>query len=626
MNQKKKFIIGMVFISQAALAQSVRPSLMVTRSNVESATPVQQTNEMFLAGKKEMARRYAENLVNKSRLDIDEALKARLISALMENKDIETAISQIMNDSDPKHNRINQLRVELMVNLADIKITTDRAGSPDGLRLAELVFTVNPRGVTQEALTNLEFFLSELKTAVLAGADFGDALEHAQKSTALETNHEVNLDMIHEAMIRPQEGVIALFKGSQDRGLFTINGPEGVPLEVSMTKAQGEKLESDAWDMAMDLMQMAKDPAAVQDALANRALRGLDQKSTATRVFLESNPILDRKSTLTTETSKNSEKTAKSIDDLLKSLRHYDRLVVNRSSFSNAKDRAKDFLSKVPLVGMAMTSYEEAVTTERTKILEIEQALVRSAAQLAENNKTMMDVKLRAIKLRSDLEIEIAKVKIVSDYILHLAKEAEANGDKDLATTLRSEISQSLESRKNSAMTFYAALGAADKAFTQLITQANQLIQQGAGLVETAIPIISINQTAQIAGETLKQTAAQQKAVRVFVTSQLESLQKQLEKNAKTINEMAKLPLIDPKVLENFEASMRQIAVERTAAMEEAAVSLRGVNDVLTNMMNNERKNAGREALGLVTHAMVHGDAHGFAGSGKACAISVKGK
>lgn len=626
--------------SQVALAQTTpmsRPVLNLARPAIGGlgaaapAAAAPKDNALYLAAQKQLAEKQVKMLAQKEGYVIEEALAARLVSAMVKNKSVEQAVMMIVGEKSAKTAEVNMLRLEILSLLGDInphdaaqiKAASNDMALQGGIRVARLVTNLNSRGISEEGVKNILIYMTALKESIVTGLELGDALDIARRTTAMEGTVEVDNDLIDEVFTTP-DGVVSLFKGANDRQLLTVTGPNGQPLDVRMTPAQYEELQKEAWDMALELHALAKDPSSLQENMATKALANLNKSSDSAQIFLDQNPLLDRRSGFQKERSDNVGEVSNNINELLDSLKEYNGLVTDKGLGSIA-GKIKDVAASTPFLGKYVTNAEHAVSTSRTKIETIDKKFVQSANQLAANNVTLMDIKGRSMKKRENLDFEIVRVKLTSDYILHMAEQAEAAGDAALGDTLRSEISRTLESKKNRAMTFSLSLGATEKAFTQLIAQGNALIERGSGLRDVAIPIISINQTAQEAGKDIAADVKQQKKVSMFLTNQFVTLGDTLKTNGDMINELSKLPLIAPEVLTTFQNKMAQIESDGVKAQREAAESLRIVNDDLSKMMNAGRIAGDRDSVGMHSYNMVNGTHTGVSGSThQECASAAK--
>ena len=484
-----------LIFSQVALAQTppmARPPSTLARpaiGGLGAAAPaaVPKDNALLLAAQKQLAEKQVKMLAQKEGYVIEEALSARLVNAMVKNKSVEQAVMMIVGEKSVKTAQVNMLRLEILSLLGDInpndaaqiKAASNDTALQGGIRVARLVTNLNSRGISEEGVKNILIYMNALKESIVTGLELGDALDIARRTTAMEGTVEVDNELIDEVFTSP-DGVVSLFKGANDRQLLTVQGPNGQPLDVRMTPAQYEELQKEAWDMAIELHALAKDPSSLQENMAIKALANLNKTSDSAQIFLNDNPLLDRRSGFQKERSENVGAVSNNINELLDSLKDYDGLVTNKG-ISSFAGKMKDAAASTPFLGKYVTNMEHAITTSRTKIETVDKKFVQSANQLAANNLTLMDIKGRSMKKRENLDFEIVRVKLTSDYILHMAEQAEAAGDAALGDTLRSEISRTLESKKNRGMTFSLSLSATEKAFTQLIAQGNALIERGAG-------------------------------------------------------------------------------------------------------------------------------------------------
>lgn len=592
-----------IALSGSVLAQtSVRPSFIKAPESQNAPGTLE-----VKAADKQVAERIVKAMAAKKIYGIDEATQKSLIAGYASNRSLREAIQDIQHQeqhssSDPQVKSVNNLRLKILTSLSEVDIynaeqiqkSQSDAEVASQLDLMTLVRGLSPLRLTPNAKTNMIKFLTEVQTSIENGALLGDALRAAKEIVLSETGIEINISLIREAAAS-SGGVAELFKSVDDVSNIDVSGPSGPVMKVRMTMREAQVVEGLAHEMALSLMELARQPD-IGVAFKEKAIQDMKASMTKTSIFIENNPLLDRQSTQFKQISESKESVAESVDELLGALQDLGAEVGGKG----VKSRLGRWVRKT--IPMADKVIKDPVAWERSlkeKVLEIDKVLADGVTKLDTNNQILSKLKGDALVQMNDLQKNIAKTFLVSQFLQHYIKEQIEKGDNDTANLIKAEIVPRVERELNGAMSLYGVLTASVEAMNELMRTNNLIITNSIQLRTVASPAIAITESVKEAGRDAEKVVQQSVAISRFVEKQLLQMSEQVRKNNELFSKAAGETVVNPEVLDKVLTDLAKEKIEMAKRMSEAGERLHKSNVKLVGVLNNAQQILKQDALGV---------------------------
>jgi uncharacterized protein YaaN involved in tellurite resistance len=607
-SKKNLLIISSLLVVGTSSAQQfgVRPSF---QSKGIQQGAVEGRNESFNAKTADaiIAVKQLSRIKDAGLYKIDDAAMVRLSEGHTSNKGISEAIKSIISlDSfaakDSSIKSINELRLLILsqlkevdpYNLQVLEKSRNELETASQLDLMYLVMGLNPLALTAKAKENIILFLTEVNNSINNSSKISDSMRVAQEELVMQKGVTIELSQI-QAAYRSQGGIAELFKTTEDITNIDVQGPNGTVMQVRMTLKKAQELDSMAHEAVIRLIELAKSPD-VSAVFKSEAIKEVQNGVENASLFLKDNPLLDRSSSKFTKVKEEKDRVANDINELLSTLKDLGASVGKKGVMAGA---SRWIRKSIPLADKVI---KDPVAWERTlkeKILEIDKSIVDGINRLDSNNQELGKLKAKALENMSDLQVKMAKTKLISDYLQAYIKEITKRGDAETANIIRSEVVPRIERDLNGAMSLYGVLTASVEAMNHLVSTNNLIITQSVQLRTVASPAIAITESIKEAGRDAEKVVKQSSKISKFVENQLQQMSEQIKKNNELFAKAAGETVVSPEVLEKV---LTELATERTAMADRMAKSgeqLRASNEKLIDVLNRASENLKLDAVGL---------------------------
>jgi hypothetical protein len=449
-------------------------------------------------------------------------------------------------------------------------------------------------GLSVEAKTDIKRYLSEVQKSISSGAALKDALRVAKEIIEMETGKSFEIDAIDRAY-NSAGGVAEIFKSVDDITAVDVAGPgSSTTMKVQMTRRQAEQVENEAHEQSLILLELAKSPD-VATAFKDKALTEMKRDMNGINIFIKDNPLLDRESTVMKSVREEKDRVASSIDELFEELQDLGAIVGGRSW----KHNMARMVRKVPLVKRVVKDPSAWKRSIREKVLEIDKILEDGIIKLDQNNETLGSLKARAHEQMRNLQISMARTKLVSDFLQHYIKEKRSIGDEDTARIMEAEVVPRIERELNGAMTLYGVMLASVEAIGDLSRTNSMIITNSIQLRTVAAPAIAITESLKEAGKDAERIVKQGQKIGKFVESQLQEMVKQTKRAHESYAKAAGESVISPEVLEQVLTDLAGERENMIKRMVEAGVKLHTSNQKLVTVLNKASETLKNDSLAV---------------------------
>ncbi len=621
-SRQKRFIIGMTTILIAypsfvlAVGSSQQASGVTFRlsgANVKKAETGSLSEVMspeVIAKRIEINGRSLDGL----KLNIPQGTRDIVIEEMVTNKGLVGLISSIGRESAANVAPINILRIKIASFMKGIDILdTTQIQRAQGdisfqneFHIAQLVATMNPRGVSTNTRANVEFFLKEVLQLLESKVPRHEILRLAAESTLASKGFVVDIASISEQATKP-DGVMGLFKGMDEQLLYDIGVVDGgVPLTLRMTGKKLAEMEADVEERVKDLVDLASNTQNVQQVYANQALQALNKASDDVDRFMKGNTILNASSTIAVSARSETAKVQTSVGDLLRELQ-YLGVEIGGEGFKN---KYQDVLRSLPVIGKRLAPDRvDRIKTARDQIVEIDKALVAGANNMSANNLQLMKMKGEIIALRIKLQEELARAKMSIELLEKYEKYYRDAGNLHVADVIKQDILLRLQRDFSASLILYGQMAIATASIDAMVAANEIIIANANDIRRVAIQAIAIQETLRIANLQTKQVMLQQKAIQAYLATLTVQNVNLLRENAAMLKEAMSTPMMEAAVigqaikdLVEIQNTSRKDRAEAATAMGKAnadmiavvnqinQLNLDPVGAAVGHIMNGERK------------------------------------
>lgn len=371
-------------------------------------------------------------------------------------------------------------------------------------------------------------------------------------------------------------------------------------LKLRTTDERVAEAEEKASRMAEYLTNVAIDPTTIQTTAANSAMESFNQTTEQVARFLDGNTVLtDTRNNVFSDTQtatsgkglisiKNEAGKASlsSVDIAAKSI---DELMVNLRALGAASSSKRGLvsrLSKIPLIGPKIEqNYSRNFENIKSKILEVDLAIVESARNLHENNGQLEGLKTKAQEYANELTQEIISLKLLSESLeneLYSLKQT----DPHAANIMESEIIPRVERQLSDKKSLFGVLIAGQEAINQVIQINHGLIEDAANLRNVAAPAISINTTIAAVANKAQLAAKRHRAVRAFTNESLRMVGEHVKKANELYYEEAGKPTVDPEILNGLLTTLANEKSKRLERQIQIGLALKESNHKMVQVFN----------------------------------------
>jgi hypothetical protein len=590
-NIQSKIAIGLAInmICSAAMAAPAgtgvgfRPSLRMETKAPEAAQDLE--NPVVAAKRANMN----ETTLRGLKMNLSPAALDNLPQAMVKNRGLVSAITNISHENADNVRAINELRIEILnltsnIDIADPAQRT-RAESDVHFQhqfdLVRLVATINPRGVSGNTRANVEFYFKQIKSLLDAKVPADRVLELASEATLAEKGFNIDVESISGA-ITSGEGAIALFKGIDEERAYEIGTAGGQVLKLRMTAKQLEDMENEVNERVEDLLALARNPREFDKLQSSKALKQLNAAAEDVTLFTKNNTILDASSKTSQDARTSTAEVQTSVDELLRELQVLGH-AIGGESFKNS---FLDTLRSLPMGKKFIGDRVDRIKTAREKIGEIDKALVNGANKMEANNQQLTTMKSLAINRMVTLQTEMARAKMALDFLKQYAEHFTQIGDQTTANTINQEILLRLERELSASLILYGTMATAIATIDALVSSNEVIIANANDVRRVAIPAIAIQETLKTANQQTRQVMLQQKAVAAYLKTLTVENVELLRQNAELLKETMSNPIMEAAIIGKAIQDLVEIQNKSLTDREEAAKTMAVANNEMITVVN----------------------------------------
>lgn len=619
-------LVTTALIANTTFANGFRPvGRADTAPKTEGTNIVQVVDQAFKA-------KVLKNFESNSAFKGMDETAIRLFAENLGNESFSRAFNSSIKILDMAQNNpmiadIEKLKLEILPMVKDMDIfnqnkRTEASQSPEkyaSYLIMRMCIEVNPLAIGHDGQQLLKDFLTELKQSLSAASTIDSALTQTIEFLQMEKGLSFNKEDIPVAATST-DGLTGLFKGANDIKEYEVGTYGDQKIIVRMTQKEADRTWQLAEGEAANMIEIASNPATLDSRFASQALQGLKAESRSTNDFIEKNGLLNKTEKYMSGADV-ANKTAQNLDEMLLQLKNLGAEIDSNASISKTGNWLKrksglDALGRklvksdnktVSKIGDSLKEdpgAEFRKLTIRTKIDAIDKSIVDGMTELDSNNKDLNNLRAHAIEHTQKLNIEIARIRAVSDQIQEYIKAYETE-KPELTKTLRAEIVPRIERELNSVLALYGILRASVDSIDAVIKNNLQIIADAAHLRNIAAPAITVTEAVTQAAINAHQAMQRHKQISAFISDRMTVMVDKTKEVNKVFTEMAGSSTIDPVTLDKVLGDLVKDKEETTNRLVAAGKKLRETNEKLAKTLNKYNKDLHSQSVGVTADSLI---------------------
>lgn len=469
--------------------------------------------------------------------------------------------------------------------------------------IARTLVEVNPVSLGKDGQEFFRYFLRELSESLKIDTQADRALSNTLERLSVERGLTISLEDFPSAL-RTNEGIAGLFKGVNDTREYEVGSYGDQKINLRLSEKEAHALSVKAQSEANRLIEIANNPSKVNEQFAKEALQGLRKESSSANKYLENNTLLNNRESVSSG-EKVAKETAQNLDELLGQLKELGS-TIDGNKFVGGAARLADKFGLKWMAGKLDKANEASLKrkTIREKILMIDKSITDGITKLEQNNLQLDKIRGQAIDQIQALQIEIARVRLVSDMLHQYVSEIKSSRP-ELARTIESEIIPRIEKELNASLALYGVLRASVDAIDSVVKNNLQIISDAFHLRNIAAPTITVTESVSQAAKQARDTMARHQQISKFMQSRLEKMAEETKKTDAMFAEMAGESVIKAEVLEKVLSELIKSKETTTNSLIQAGQKLRKANDQLSNTLNKYIKDLNHQSVGVSVEGMI---------------------
>lgn len=591
-------LVGLRPVGKQAVVESAGSVSRMVDTNLANKVKVELAQNSAFRGLDEMTVKiFVEHLGNKS--------FERIYRNAVRNLDLAKGNSAVAEIERTKIEIISSIKDMDMFDEALVARSADNNAKYAEYLIIRTLVEVNPVSLGKDGQEFFRYFVKELSESLKIDTQADRALSNTLERMSIERGLSISLEDF-PASLRTNEGIAGLFKGVNDTREYEVGsfGEQKINLRLSEKEAQALSLKAQA--EANRLIEIANNPGKVNEQFAKEALQGLRKETSAANQYLEKNTLLNNRESVNSG-EKVAKDTAQNLDELLMQLKELGS-TIDGNKFVGGAARFADKIGLKWVAGKLDKANEASLKrkTIREKILMIDRSIVEGIEKLEENNLQLDNIRAKAIDQIQALQIEIARVRLVSDTLHTYVAEIKATRP-ELARTIESEIIPRIEKELNSSLGLYGILRASVDAIDSVIKNNLQIISDGFHLRNIAIPAIAVTESVKQGAKMAQDTMERHKRISMATQRAMEQMVEATIKTDAMFAQMAGETVIKAEVLEKVYTDLIQSKEKTINSTIEAGKNLRKASDKLAAVMNKFNQNFNNQSVGTSVESMIQG-------------------